>query len=171
VDSEKSDTTPRIISLAPSATSIFCAIGAKHTRVGVTKWCADVALVADLPNLGDCWHLASVDELLKLEPTLVIGSVPCREEPVVKLLEHPVNFVAMNPRSLQDIETDIRMLGGIAESSSFTLLIKQMRKSLEQTARKARKIKTKVPVYCEAWPKPRISSPPLGQGVSRDLRQ
>jgi len=41
----------RIVSLAPSATSILCAIGAKSQLVGVTKWCADVAPVAKLPKL------------------------------------------------------------------------------------------------------------------------
>src|SRR5713101_6917470 len=45
--------TQRIVSLAPSATSILCAIGAKSQLVGVTKWCADVAPVAKLPKLGD----------------------------------------------------------------------------------------------------------------------
>jgi ABC-type hemin transport system substrate-binding protein len=66
----------RIVSLAPSATSILCAIGARRTLVGVTKWCADVAPVNGLPKLGDCWHMKSVDEILRLRPTLVIGSVP-----------------------------------------------------------------------------------------------
>jgi len=44
----------RIVSLAPSATSILCAIGAKEALVGVTKWCADVAPVDDLPS----WAIA-----------------------------------------------------------------------------------------------------------------
>ena len=66
----------RIVSLAPSATSILCAIGAKKTLVGVTMWCADVAPVDDLPKLGDCWRLEAVAEVVALRPTLVIGSVP-----------------------------------------------------------------------------------------------
>src|SRR5580700_2539368 len=97
----------RIVSLAPSATSILCAIGAK-------KWCADVAPVNGLPRLGDCWHMDSVDKILKLKPSLVIGSVPYRQETLAKLLEHPLSFLATNPRTLADIENDIRMLGGIA---------------------------------------------------------
>ena len=65
----------RIVSLAPSATSILCAIDAKRSLVGVTKWCADVAPVGKLPKLGDCWHMKSSEEILQLKPILVIGSV------------------------------------------------------------------------------------------------
>src|SRR5262249_30225956 len=101
----------RIVSLAPSATSILCAIGAKNNLVGVTKWCADVAPVNRLPKLGDCWHLESVDAILKLKPSLVIGSVPFKAEVLAKLLESPLNFLAKNPRTLADIENDIRLLG------------------------------------------------------------
>src|SRR5207302_9263042 len=75
----------RIVSLAPSATSILCAIGAMQTLVGVTKWCANVAPVGDLPKLGDCWHMESVDEIVRRKPTLVIGSVPYSQETVPKL--------------------------------------------------------------------------------------
>src|SRR6266487_647097 len=106
-------TTLRIASLAPSATSILCAIGAKGDLVGVTKWCADVAPVGDLPKLGDCWHLKSVNEVLRLKPTLVIGSVPYKRETVAELLAHPLTVLTMKPRTLADIESDIRLLGGI----------------------------------------------------------
>src|SRR5213080_2214371 len=103
----------RIVSLAPSATSILCALGAKKTLVGVTKWCLDVAPVNGLPRLGDCWHMQSVNDVLRLKPTLVIGSVPYKQETVGKLLEQPLNFLAMNPRTLADVYADIRLLGGI----------------------------------------------------------
>src|SRR5258708_13664556 len=78
----------RIVSLAPSATSILCAIGARRLLVGVTKWCCDVAPVAGLPQVGDCWHMESVENIVALQPTLVIGSVPYKHETVRKLLEH-----------------------------------------------------------------------------------
>src|SRR4029077_18154796 len=108
----------RIVSLAPSATSILCAIGARRALVGVTKWCADVAPVGKLPKLGDCWHMKSVEQILRLKPTLVIGSVPYKQETVAKLLEQPLNFLAMNPRTLDDIEADIRLLGGITQKQA-----------------------------------------------------
>ena len=151
----------RIVSLAPSATSILCTIGAKRALIGVTEWCADVAPVGNLPKLGDCWHMESVDQIVRLNPTLVIGSVPYKQETVAKLLEHPFAFLAMNPRSLADIEADIRLLGGITHQiSSAERLVKKMRNTFAEIEKKARRCKQPVRVYCEAWPNPRISSPP-----------
>lgn len=151
----------RIVSLAPSATSILCALGAKKTLVGVTKWCADVAPVNDLPKLGDCWHMESADEILRLRPTLVIGSVPYKQETVAKLLEQPFAFLAMNPRSLADVYSDIRLLGGIAGcGKAAESLVKRMQQGFAAIARKSKNGTPGLRVYCEAWPNPRISSPP-----------
>src|SRR5712692_8741769 len=151
----------RIVSLAPSATSILCAIGARKSLVGVTKWCPDVAPVGKLPTLGDCWHMESVEDILRLKPTLVIGSVPYKQETVAKLLEHPLNFLAMNPRTLADIENDIRLLGGIANRrSDANRLVQTMRAGFAAIAKRNKRKQQKVRVYCEAWPNPRISSPP-----------
>jgi iron complex transport system substrate-binding protein len=151
----------RIVSLAPSATSILCAIGAKRSLVGVTKWCADVAPVGELPKLGDCWHMKSPDKILQLKPSLVIGSVPYKQETVAKLLEQRLNFLAMNPRTLADIEADIRLLGGIVHrAGAAEQVVKKMRRVFVQIKKKAQRSKRRVRVYCEAWPNPRISSPP-----------
>ncbi len=159
--SSSSNACPRIVSLAPSATSILCAIGAKKHLVGVTKWCADVAPVNGLPKLGDCWHMDSVDEILKLKPSIVIGSVPYKQETLAKLLEHGLTFLATNPRTLADIENDIRTLGCIANRRPRAeRLIKKMRQQFAAITIKARALKKPLRVYCEAWPNPRISSPP-----------
>ena len=151
----------RIVSLAPSATSILCAIGAKKNLVGVTKWCADVAPVNGLPKLGDCWHMDSVEKILKLKPSLVIGSVPYKQETLAKLLEHPLSFLATNPRSLADIENDVRILGRIAgRATQAERVVMKMRREFDLIAKVPRSTKKKMSVYCEAWPNPRISSPP-----------
>jgi iron complex transport system substrate-binding protein len=156
----------RIVSLAPSATSILCAIGARRLLVGVTKWCCDVAPVAGLPQVGDCWHMESVADIVALQPTLVIGSVPYKQETVAKLLEQRFNFLAMNPRTIADIYADIRLLGGITERvAQAKALIRKMRSEFAAIERKAKKIKQRPRVYCEAWPNPRISSPPWAAEV------
>jgi len=194
----------RIISLAPSVTSILVALGARRQLVAVSKWCKDVADVDGLPALGDCWALSgnasrsaagkalgkasgktvvsdktaasgetagttgvetSVNEntaaLLALRPTLIIGSVPFRTETVQEILKLPVPFLALNPRSLADVEMDIRTLGLLANAKSRAeKLIREMRGTFERVRKAARRAKSHPRVYCEAWPHPRISSPP-----------
>jgi iron complex transport system substrate-binding protein len=151
----------RIVSLAPSATSILCAIGAKSLLVGVTKWCVDVAPVAGLPQLGDCWRMEALEEILRLRPTLVIGSVPYKQETVAKLLERPLNFLAMNPRTLADVDADIRLLASIVRRvSNGERTIRAMRAGFAAIRKKTKAKRERLRVYCEAWPSPRISSPP-----------
>ena len=152
------------MSLAPSATSILCEVGARKLLVGVTKWCREVADVRSLPQVGDCWRMGDVAEIMKLRPTLVIGSVPYKQETVAKLLAEPVNFLAMNPRSLADVESDIRLLSRIAgRDAAGERLIQKMRTGFAGVTRTAKSRSRGTPptrVYCEAWPNPRISSPP-----------
>src|ERR1700676_2033169 len=77
------------------------------------------------------------------------------------MLEQPLNFLAMNPRTLSDIYADIRLLGGIAgRATAAVAVIRKMRSEFLRIARSAQKLKGRLGVYCEAWPNPRISSPP-----------
>lgn len=153
---------PRIVSLAPSVTSILVGIGARRALVGVSRWCVDVAPeVAGLPLVGDCWKL-DVAEVMKLRPGLVIGSVPFRPEVVAKIIEQPVAFLAISPRNLAGIWSDIRLLGRLANrGDAAEKLIRRMERAFKAVARRAARMASKKPrVYAEAWPNPRISSPP-----------
>jgi len=158
----------RIVSLAPSVTSILFAIGARRNLVGVSKWCKDVAPTGKLPRVGDCWAL-DVRAVSRLRPTLVIGSVPFKPEVVAELLALPAAFLALNPRSLRTIEEDCRILGRMTNRlSAANTLVEKMRSAfaritaqiVARNGRQARHVKQRPRVYCEAWPKPRISSPP-----------
>lgn len=150
----------RIVSLAPSATSILLGLGARNCIVGVSKWCKHVADVRGLPELGDCWSL-DPKEVTALRPTLVIGSVPFKAETVGKLLEQPVTFLAENPRSLKDIYSNIHLFAAITgRQAAGEKLVARMQKRLAALSQAARRTRSRPVVYCEAWPNPRISSPP-----------
>jgi iron complex transport system substrate-binding protein len=156
------NTRQRIVSLAPNVTSILFALGAQRDLVGVSKWCKVVSPVGRLPQVGDCWKL-DVAEVMRLRPTLLVGSVPFAPETVEKLLGQPVAFLAVNPRSLADIENDIRTLGRlVSRAAAGEKLIARMRDTFGEIERAAAKFppRRKPRVYCEAWPNPRISSPP-----------
>jgi iron complex transport system substrate-binding protein len=152
----------RIVSLAPSVTSILLALGAGGDLAGISRWCKDVADVGSRPAVGDCWKV-DTRAVMRLRPSLLIGSVPFAAETVQKLLAEPVAFLAMNPRTVADIFGDIRMLGRLVERGlAAERLIRKMRDGFADVSRKARRRGSGAPlrVYCEAWPKPRISSPP-----------
>ena len=152
----------RIVSLAPNVTSILFALGVTRELVGVSKWCKEVAPVGRRPQVGDCWKM-DVREVMRLKPTLLIGSVPFAPETVASILKEPVAFLAINPRSLADIETDIRTLARLVNrATAGEKLIRAMRSDFESISRLAKQFRnrSRLRVYCEAWPHPRISSPP-----------
>jgi iron complex transport system substrate-binding protein len=150
----------RIVSLAPNVTSILLALEAGRALVGVSEWCKDVAAVGRRPQVGDCWKL-DLREVLRLKPTLLIGSLPFASQTVDAILKQPVAFLALNPRTLTDIYGDVRLLARLANRvARGEDIIRGMRRAFEKTANRARQIRTRPRVYCEAWPNPRISSPP-----------
>jgi iron complex transport system substrate-binding protein len=105
--------------------------------------------------------MESVADIVALRPTLVIGSVPYKAETVGKLLEQRFSFLAMNPRTLADVYADTRLLGGIVgRIAPAKALVRKMQREFAAIARRAQKLKGRPRVYCEAWPNPRISSPP-----------
>ncbi len=150
----------RIISLAPNATSILHSIGAKKNLIAVSKWCIEVAPVAHLPRVGDCWKL-NIHEVAALRPSIILGSVPFRPEVVAELLKLPATFIALNPRCLADIYADIRLLGGLTNHrAAANKLIQRMQKNFAEIKKCAARSKLRPRIYAEAWPHPRISSPP-----------
>ncbi len=99
--------------------------------------------------------------LMGLRPTIIIGSVPFKTEAVEKILSLPVPFLALNPRTLADVESDILLLGSLSgKNERAAKLIGEMRGKFRAIAAMAKWAKSKPLVYCEAWPHPRISSPP-----------
>jgi iron complex transport system substrate-binding protein len=164
---------PRIISLAPNITSILHALGATRDLVAVSRWCKDVAPVAHLPTVGDCWKL-SIPDVMRHKPDILIGSVPFAVETVEEILAQPVAFLAINPRSLADIDKDIRTIGRlVSRATQAEKLITEMSRAfaslkkrsasasrLAAPRRKTGRVYKKPIVYSEAWSNPRISSPP-----------
>jgi iron complex transport system substrate-binding protein len=150
----------RIVSLAPSVTSVLAALGMRRRLVGVSKWCADVADVRGIPSLGDCWSIDPA-RLRALHPTLIFGSVPFKPEALAKVLEEPATFVGTSPRTLCNVYEDIRIIARIVNRASRgESIIGKMKSALAKIRKRATRANTRPIIYCEAWPNPRISSPP-----------
>jgi iron complex transport system substrate-binding protein len=141
--------------------------------VAVSRWCKDVAPVAHLPTVGDCWKL-NIRDVTKHNPTLLIGSVPFALETVEEILAQPITFLALNPRTLADINENIRTIANLtSRAAAGEKLIARMHAAFEALKsrstraarlaaprRKTGRAPRKPVVYSEAWSNPRISSPP-----------
>jgi iron complex transport system substrate-binding protein len=160
MSANKSRADMRIVSLAPNVSSILLALGAGRELVGVSKWCKEVVSIGRRPQVGDCWRM-DIREVMRLKPTLLIGSVPFATKTVESILKQPVEFLALNPRSLTDIYCDVRTLARLVNRpAAGEHLIDRMECEFAKVARRAARIGERPRVYCEAWPNPRISSPP-----------
>lgn len=149
----------RIVSLAPSVTSTLFALGLEKRLAGVTKWCADVAPVRNLPRLGDCWS-ADADEVARLKPDLVIGSVPYKQEVVGALLERGLTLLALRPATLADVQRDILLLGRLLGAArQAQTVVRAMRKRIAAVRKQASRARTRPRVYCESWSNPLMVSP------------
>jgi iron complex transport system substrate-binding protein len=151
----------RIVSLAPSCTSILCALGASKNLAAVTPWCAGVAPVRHLPAIGDCWRLEALEKIARLRPTLIVGSVPFHAETVARILTVPAQFLALNPRTLADIQSDIQTLARLTNRiAKGRQLMRRMNNAFAKIRRQVPQFSRRPRIYSEAWPNPRISSPP-----------
>jgi len=151
------DCKPRIVSLAPSATRILWELGAAGHLAGVTRWCKDVVpteAIEGLPVVGDCWNL-DAGAVAKLNPDLVIGSVPYRTEAVESILKQGLRFLAKSPRTIEDIYGDIRLLAQIVgKVGEGEKLVGKMQSEIAAVRERTATIGNRPRVYCEVWPNP-----------------
>jgi len=127
--------------------------------VGVTRWCPDVAPVKHLPRFGDCWKIESVPQILKLKPDLVIGSVPFKAETLANSLRTLFDFL----RSIREASwTSNPTFASSRDSSAGNLPLHSSSQDAPFVHKDSSKTRGKraLRVYSEAWPNPRIASPP-----------
>ncbi len=109
----------RIISFMPSNTEILFYIGEGDRVVGVDDFSDYPSEVNDLPIVGDSFSV-DYEKITELEPDVVV--TPSFNTQMIDQLEnigHPV--VATNSNTLEDVYTDMRLLGamcGIEEEAN-----------------------------------------------------
>lgn len=155
-------TPRRIACLQPSATVILSSLGELDRVVACTKYCADVVpevLQGNRLIIADSWS-ARTSEIVAAQPDLAIAAVPYREESVAEILKAGVRFLALAPRTLDDIYTDIALIASIVGASDEgNRVISGMEGEIEDVRQKADGLPKKR-VFCEEWGKPVIASQP-----------
>jgi iron complex transport system substrate-binding protein len=141
----------RIVALAPSITETLFALGEQHRLVGVTRHCNYPEEASRIPRIGG-FQKVGIDEVLALEPDLVIGSSFLHKDHMRALVEAEVRVMCQNPTSLVEVLEDFVLLGRLGErDSEGRALAAKMRADLVEVEAAARSIKRRPRVYAEEW--------------------
>jgi iron complex transport system substrate-binding protein len=161
----------RVVSLQPSITVTLGDLGLLDRLVACTKYCLEVCPeLRDRVGEGrpcaivhDSWT-SKAEEILAVRPDLVLASVPYQLEALGEILKCGVPFLALAPKSLDDVYQDIlriaRVVGspepGAAERRGLEI-VRQMQQEIEDVRQRASSVSRPL-VYCEEWGKPLILS-------------
>jgi len=156
-----SDYTPRrIVSLQHSATTILRDLGKLDLLVACTKYCAKLCREVQDRNIAivaDSWTAQS-QQIREVRSDFVIASVPYQEKAVIEILKAGTPFLALAPRTLADIYSDISVIARIMNASSEgDQVILRMREEIEAIRQRTTHL-PKPRVFCEEWGKPLIAS-------------
>ena len=102
----------RIISLAPGNTEILFALGLDSRIVGVTRYCNYPKAAAKKTKVGD--QTTSIEKVISLKPDLVLAHGTINDQAVKSLEAHGIRVVAIDPKTLDQVASDILLVGRIA---------------------------------------------------------
>lgn len=155
--------TLRIASLQPSITLTLHRLGCLDHLVACTRYCVDALpdlAHRDLKIIADSWS-STMEELLAVEPNLVIASVPYRMESLAAILRAGCPVLTLAPHTISDIFADIRLIGSVVHASDRAEeLVTELICSIEAVRLQAARSGSPSRVYCEEWGKPLIHSQP-----------
>ncbi|HEV2696945.1 MAG TPA: ABC transporter substrate-binding protein [Terriglobales bacterium] len=150
----------RIVSLQPSATLILRDLGKLDLLVACTKYCAQACpevVERGTSIVADSWTAQS-DQIRALQPDFVIASVPYQEKSVIEILKANTPFLALAPKKLADIYSDIAIIARIVDApEKGDEIICRMQDEIHCVSTRTRDL-PKPRVFCEEWGKPLIAS-------------
>ena len=152
----------RILSLQPSVTVILRDLGRLDLLAACTKYCAEVCPEVKkrtISIVADSWT-AQAEQIRAACPDFVVASVPYQEKSLAEILKSGVPVLALAPKSLANIYSDIATISRIvAAEEQGSQVIRDMREQIERVRSRTRDL-PRARVFCEEWGKPLIASQP-----------
>lgn len=125
----------RIVSLAPSLTEILFALGLHKEVVGVTRYCDKPKEASLLPKVGGFLD-PSLETILALKPTLVIGVISVQNTAIRKILQpQGIQTLFLQLHSIADLEQAILDIGKQTKSKAkASELVRQLQHAFKTPA-------------------------------------
>lgn len=149
----------RIISLVPSITENFFALGVGEQIVGVTEWCDYPAEATSIAKVADMMTL-NIELILSLEPDLVVADSNLVQGHIETLQELNIPTLVVAPTTLAEVAESLIAIGtGVGVKEKGEELAREMNHRLaELTASVERDVKPRV--FIEVWNEPVMTAGP-----------
>ncbi len=121
----------RIISLAPSHTETLFALGLGDRVVGVTEYCNYPPEATEKPMVGGFSNI-DLEQVVGLEPDLVLATSMHVAETVPALQEHGVTVFVADPQTVLEVLETTRTIGQITgQDEAAKVLIARMQERID----------------------------------------
>lgn len=155
----------RIITLAPHLSELVDSAGASDRLVGVSAYSNYPTSVKQLPITSDARSI-DLEKMKSLRPDLIIywrgGTSESQIQSIKKTFNKDVQFIAVEPKKLTDIATDIETIGKalgtdlIAKKNADVLRLKitELRNNQNKQNNSKNLSQRKVRVFYQVWAQP-----------------
>lgn len=148
----------RIVCMTEETTETLYALGEERRVVGISGFTVRPPRARKEKPKVSAFTSAKIDRILALEPDLVLGFSDLQADIAAELIRHGVPVHVFNQRSVDDIFTMIRMLGGmIGQQEKTARYVEGLRQDVEAVRAETTPGTPRPRVYFEEWDDPCIS--------------
>ncbi len=115
MDARRSDTSLRLVSLAPSITEIIYALGRGSSLVGVTRYCDYPPETQDVAKVGGFLD-PNIESILRLQPNLVLA-LSLQQSQVESLRALGLRLHLLQQNSIAEVLSSIIAIGNLVKAS------------------------------------------------------
>ena len=153
-----SDYPERIVCLTEETTETLYALGEDHRIVGISGFTVRPARARKEKPKVSAFTSAKIDRILDLEPDLVLGFPDLQADIAAELIRRGVAVHVFNQRSIREILSMIRSLGGMLGCQDKTeAYVATLEAHIDEVARRSDRYAKRPRVYFEEWEDPQIS--------------
>lgn len=147
----------RIVCLTEETTETLYRLGLGELVVGISRYTVRPREARKKPRVSSFLD-AQFDEILRLEPDLVLGFSDLQAPLGAELCRRGVPVYLFNQRSLGEILQTVRVIGGLVGASrEAERLADELRANLERLANENASLPRRPRLFFEEWPDPLIS--------------
>jgi iron complex transport system substrate-binding protein len=151
------DYPQRIVCLTEETTETLYLLGQGDRIVGVSGYTMRPPEARQKPRISAFTH-ARFDEIMALEPDLVLAFSDLQADLAAELTRRGVTVVTFNQRSVDEVLQTIRMLGGLVGcQSEAERLAARLRSGLDEVSARAARLPRRLRAWFEEWDDPLIS--------------